>query len=331
MSKYESQFGESEDISVSEDNGDSVKRFDSALASPPYISAPTWGATVRNPLTVQAGGHARHHVQVRDAHTLEALSAEAKLNDAGAYNLVVNRNLTPGPHDITVESWDLGDWASATKILRVNVTSGRVSADEDDSKLLAPGAGENPESLSSATWGYTRPFFSGAYQGMRVEPRHTFTVGGHARSWKWIEDGHSGEHLSEGKLTDGSGATNLLLLKDLKLGVNDLRVRMEGLGDWFMYSNALRVVVLPPPIITHSSISSPIRGQNGVPGADVELHQADVGSFHGNGIVRADGTWSINATGLHAGMDITCRQRFSKIKYVEQTYSQWGPKAGATA
>lgn len=290
MSKYESQFGESEEISVSEDNGDSVKRSDSALASPPYISEPAWGANVRNPLTLQTGGHARHRVQVRDAHTLEALSAVGQINDAGAYNLVVNRNLAPGTSDLVVEMWSDGSWVMATKILRVNVISGRASADEDDSELLAPGAGENPESHSSVMWGYTRPFFSNAYQGMRVEPRHTFTVGGHARSWKWIEDGHSAEQVSERKQTDETGATNLLLPKDLKLGVNDLRVRMEGLGDWYMYSNALRVVVLHPPIITHSSISSPIRGQNGVPGADVELHQAGFGSFHGNGIVKADGT-----------------------------------------
>lgn len=334
MSKYESQFGESEVISVSEANGgESVNRSESALGSSPRIIAPEPGAEVGSRPTLQVNGHARHNVQIRDAHTLEPLSAVSRTNDFGDFNLVVDRNLPNGPNDIVVELWDGGDWATATKILRVNVNSSRESADinEDESELFAPGAGENPESRNDAMWGYTRAFFSNAYQGMRVEPRHTFTVGGHAGGWKWIEDGHSAEHVSEMRQTYGTGATNLLLLKDLKLGVNDLRVRMEGIGNWYMYSNALRVVVLPRPVITHSSISSTIRGQDGVPGADIELHRSGHGSFHGKGKVNGDGSWSINATGLYVGMNITCRQRFSTVKYVENTFSEWSYPTPVTA
>lgn len=324
MSKDERQFGETEDISGSKDNGgNSVERSNSALVSPPYITAPVWGANVRNPLTLQVGGHARHRVQIRDAHTLEALSAEGMINDHGAFNLVVNRNLEPGIHDMIVELWDQGDWACATKILRVNVLSGKDSAgiDEVESELLVPGAGENPESRSDAMWGFTRPFFTNAHLGMKVEPRHTFHVGGHARSWKWIEDAHTGEHVSEGKLTDHTGWASLKLVKDLKPGVHDLRVRMEGLGSWYMYSPTLRVVVLQPPLIERQNFHQLIG--KGVPGANIELHQVWVGSFHGEATAQSSGGWVLNPTNVHGGMNLTCRQRFSRVKYVENTYSNW--------
>ncbi|CAI8907728.1 hypothetical protein EMIT0P44_30188 [Pseudomonas sp. IT-P44] len=324
MSKYESEPGGSQDISVSEDNGrDTVERSESPLVSPPYITEPKWGAEVGNRPTLQVGGHARHRVQIRDAHTLEALSAEGLINDHGAFNLIVNKTLAPGPHDVIVELWSDGQWAMATKILRLNVSSGKDSADitHDESELWAPGAGENPESHSEAMWGFTRPYFSNAHLGMRIEEGHTFHVGGHARSWKWIEDAHTGEQVSEGKLTDHGGGTNLKIIRHLGEGVHDLRVRMEGLGSWYMCSPALRVVVLPPPRITHPNINQ-LLGE-GIPGADIELHQAGVGSFHGKTIVYPNRAWEIRPTGVHKGMEVTCRQRLSTVKYVENTYSDW--------
>lgn len=332
MSKAESEFSATEEICVQE--GNVRDKGVEPLETPPRVDAPRWGATTGSRPNFQVYGHAASSVQLRDAHTMEPLSGVGVTNKYGEYVLPVNRNLPTGVNDIILALWKDGSWTMDTLITRIYVVPGKESDDtnEGEFETSVPGAGrENQEDRNTVM--YTRPFFRGTYQGMKVERRPTFGVGGHARSWLRIIDSHTGIELTNHVKTDQYGDTDLRLNDDLKQGVHDLHVYLDGHDgyDWYMRSNTLRVVVLDPPVITHSSMSSMIRGQNGVPGADIVLAQAGVGSFHGKGIAKLDGSWEIQATGLHPEMMLTARQHFSKVKYVENTFSGWAYNVPVTA
>lgn len=323
MSKAESQLSAAEELSVSEGNvrDEGIE----PLESPPGVYTPKTGDTTNSRPTFQVYGNANCNVQLREAHTWAPLSGTGYTNKYREYSLVVNTNLRPGPCWVICALWRNGDWTMDTLPVIINVTTSKDNADTYEGGAVAsvPGAGRQNNEDDNSAMGFSRPFFYNMQQGTRVERRPTFQVGGHANSWLRIADSRTGIELTNHKKTDGTGDTTLTLNSDLKQGIHDVHVYQDGLGNWFQRSKTLRVLVLDRPVITHASKSSPVRGQGAAAGAIVYLHRASVGSYHGEAVAKADGSFSIAATNLQVGWDITCRQGFTKDGYAENTYSEW--------
>lgn len=280
--------------------------------------------------TVVGTANARHNVAVFDAHTLVRLSAPSRANDWGGFTLTVNQALPPGENCMIVQAWDEGDWYLSSRIWGVN-TSPSTSDEEafssielDQPPLVAPEGEGHP---GNTTWGYTRPFFSSVVQGMKIPQYQVFMVGGgHARSWVYLENAVTGELLSIHRETDYSGYIQLTINKLLSPGVHDLVVRLEGHGDWHMYSAAVRIVILPQPSITTSLIPSLpgiLTVTDGVYGASMELWEA-----YGAEALQTSPVWgefsqfSIQSL-PKSPIDLVCRQYFPQRKYLSNTYSEF--------
>lgn len=293
-----------------------------ALDSPPVLVTPAQDATISQGTRCYINGHARRKVVLMDPFTLQHISPSGSTDQYGDCVLTITRYLTPGLNHLTAELWDEGDWYMGTLVRRVSVLARAQGEGIEESPISAEllEANERP-----SNWGYSRPFFYNRQQGERVESRPSFGAGGHARSWLWIIDPITGNDLSSRIKTDGTGDTTFQLLNDLKPGINDLMLRLEGHGDWYMHSQALRVVVLPKPVTQNQTVNSQsatVTGSGGVEGAEISVDNETGTINYGKDTVRQGGIWSVLCRNLPVGdFLISSRQRIVQ-RFVENTYSE---------
>ncbi len=298
-----------------------------------YVSG---GATV----TITRGGHANCFVRIVEAHEQSYNSPEGKMGSSGHFTLITGV-LPPGEYGLYVFLWNGSDgWWMASKMVLVDIRSMKVAPGQldetPDNVVVEALLTSGPTAIAQVPVEYGEvnqigaPSFHVA-QGIRIEGRQSFTVSANAGFNVKILDAKTHASLSAETKTDGSGWATLTLTNGLAGGVHELVIWSWTHGDWYVPSKVLRVVVLSRPVILTKSITyltAPIEGSNGTPGATIDLHQADVGTYFGSGIVRADGRWSVTPQGLYAGdISITCHQAFKSRKFVSETYSVWAESA----
>lgn len=302
------------------------------LWSRPYVSR-----QVNDPrfVTLEGGGHARCHVRIVDAFTGDTYSDQQRMGDEGHF-LLRSYAFLPGEQRFFVWLWNgTDDWWMASRLVFVDpVPLGEESnpsikqLDNDDLSEVSLPFSDNAQ-LSKEPWavkGNRAPNFNWP-QGQRVNGLQYFELTAEP-GWNInVVDAYTWETLCAPTKVNGNGKAGLTLIKPLLNGIHDIVAQVWINGDWFMPSNLLRVVVLSRPVIltrTVHSLAEPITGNNGVPGATIQLCTSGGGVYFGSGIVRADGSWSVIAQNLWAGsILITCNQAFKSRKYVGETYSEW--------
>ncbi len=313
-----SRFMSEDDDSFSEPKTDELEPLD----SPPVLVTPVQDATISQSTRCYIRGHARRKVALMDPFTLKYISPTGSTDQYGDCELTITSYVAPGLNYLTAELWDGGDWYMGTLVRRVSVLASTQGEGIEESPVSAELLEANERSNNR---GYSRPFFYNRQQGERVESRPSIGAGGHARSWLWIIDAITGGDLSLRKQTDGTGDTTFELLKDLKPGINDLMLRLEGHGSWYMHSQALRVVVLPKPVTQNQTVNSQsatVTGSGGVEGAEISVDNATGTINYGKDPVRQGGSWSVMCRNLPIGdVSISTRQRIVQ-RFVENTYSE---------
>lgn len=300
------------------------------LWSRPYVSR-----QVNNPtyLTLEGGGHARCYVRIVDAFTGETYSAEQKMEGDGHFSLH-SYSFSPGEQRFFVWLWNGNDdWWMASRLIFVDPVplQGEPNPsvkqlNNDDPSEVSPPRSDNVK-LSEEPWavnGNMAPNFNWP-QGLRVEGLQSFEVTAEP-GWNInIVDAYSWDELCGRTQVNSNGKAALQLKSPLPNGIHDIVAQVWIDGDWFMPSNLLRIVVLSRPVILTRSITyltAPIEGNNGAPGATIDLYRAEGGIYFGSGVVRADGSWTVIPENLYAGnILITCHQVFKARKFVSQTYS----------
>ncbi|MGL6246784.1 hypothetical protein [Pseudomonas sp.] len=291
-----------------------------------------------NMIVVKGGGHGDCFVRIVDAHTSVTLSNQVKMGGDGHFTLGCGP-FTPGEHCLLVWLWNgKDDWWMQSKLVRIDI--GSLGSEP----ILSKESLENDAVLevsntqvSSERWGpgqTVTPVFYNWVQGNIMDQYQYFHLVAHPNANINIINAATWKQLCPNSRTNSDGEAKLTLTEPLDPGVYDLIAQIWDWGDWFVPSVALRVVILLKPRITTritTLLESKISGDGGVAGATITLVKGGETSVSGRAIVRSDGSWSANVSGLVLGHNtLYCNQYFPDRKYLGNTFSEWSDRGDVT-